>query len=179
MCFLGMGVLLLVASVGQATPPTVLDVWIDAERIQRATAVFGDAERDWFTKELARVGGADRYVMFPPPAPLMGFRSPHELNRALIGLLCPSLQRGDVGKIRAFLANVSKQRLIRGRGNYEGWTVVSYHLLQEGGRAWQLEARHHNTAGPGARAKLRREQTAPSFVTPIECSEFELDPEAK
>jgi hypothetical protein len=167
---MGVAAGLLMAAVCQATPPAVIDIWIHAERIQQAASVFGDAEREWFRNELAKKSGPDRYVLFPPPAPMVGLRSAYELSEAFSGLICPSLERGEVGKIREFLTSINKQRLVRGRGNYEGWTVVSYHLVQESGQPWRLVARHQNVSGPSERAKPLREQTAPGFVTYVDCT---------
>jgi hypothetical protein len=167
--FLLVAASLLVASVCVASPPAVIDVWIDAEALRREAALFGDAERERFARELARISGPDRSLMFPPPAPLVGVRHDAELSDALVGLICPSLERGEVAKIDGFLAAVTTQALVRGRGNREGWTVVSYHLLRTSGQPWRLEARHRNVAGPERSARLLREQTAPTFVTYLPC----------
>jgi len=171
---LAIGVLLLGAPAALANPPAVIDVWIDAERLLGAASVFERTEHEWFASELTRVSGPDRYWMFPPPAPLVGLRATHELNAAIIGLICPSLRRGDVPTIERFLTRVNTQRLVRGRGNYEGWTVVSYHLQRPGrGEPWRLEARHRNVAGPEDQAPALRKQTAPSFSTYVDCAGME------
>ena len=159
-------------SVCQATPPAVIDISFHAEGLLRAASVLGAMEREWFEKELAKVSGPKRYMMYTPIAPMVGVRNAHELDHSIIGLICPSLARGDVKKIQGFFTNVNKQRLVRGRGNYEGWTVVSYHLLQESEQPWRLEARHQNVSGPSDKAVPVPKQTGPAFMTYIDCAEF-------
>jgi len=176
---LGVGAVAFSASVCQASPPAVIDISLHPERIHQAASVFGDAEREWFRKELTKISGPDRYLIDPPPVRWAAARTAHELDRALIGLICPSLQRGELEKIKKFFTTVNKERLVRGHGNYEGWMIVSYHLLQDEARRWRLEARHQNVSGPSERATPLREQTAPSFATHINCADPHYGPAPK
>lgn len=165
------GAMMFAATVCTATPPAVIDAWIHPDPVHHAASVFDDVEREWFKQELAKVSGPGLSLMYPPPAPFVGFRSRHELDRALIGLICPSLQRGDVQKIKTFFETINKEKLVRGRGNHDGWTLVNYQLLQENSGWWRLEARHQNVSGPSEKAAPLREQTGPSFWTYVNCAD--------
>jgi hypothetical protein len=159
------------AAVCQATLPAVIDIRFHAEGILQAASVLGDREREWFEKELTKFSGPKRYVMYAPIAPMVGVRSAHELDHAIVGLICPSLARAEIQKVKDFFTTVNKQKLVKGRGNYAGWTLVSYQLLQGDSHRWRLQAQHHNVSGPSERAVLLREQTAPYFVTYIDCAD--------
>lgn len=167
----GVSAITLFAAVCQATLPAVIDISFHAEGLLRAASVLGDREREWFEKELAKVSGPTRYMMYAPVAPMVGVRNAHELDHAIVGLICPSLARGEIQKIKDFFTKVNKLKLVRGRGNYAGWTLVSYQLLQGDGHQWRLQAQHQNVSGPSERAVLLREQTAPYFVTYINCAD--------
>lgn len=164
-------ILLTLADACRATPPAVLDVWIHPERVQEAASVFGDRERRWFANELTTISGPDFHQVNRASPPFVGLRGPHFLSRAMIGLICPSLQQGDVQKINAFFTMLDKRNAIRGRGNYAGWTRVSYRLTPVEGQPWRLEEHHQPVSGPGERAVPRLGQGGTSFIIYIDCDE--------
>ena len=85
--------------MSDATLPAVIDIWIHPEGVREAASVFDDPEHQWFVAELARVSGPDLNLLYRASPPFVGVRSVHKLTRAFIGLICPTLNRGEVEKM--------------------------------------------------------------------------------
>jgi hypothetical protein len=117
---------------------------VDVGAIERAAAVFAEADRQVFRVALS-------------PAGPCGGRGPAEerfrcigplvtLQQPLAKLICPSIAAGRFATVEAFLKQVSSRRMVQGVQSRVGATIVRFGLAQRQGQ-WVLMARHH-AAGP-------------------------------